>query len=89
MSRTALFLVSGIACALVGGSVSVWGLTRAQPPQAAQVTLVPAKQSRGSPADTRQLQDCAKVSDGGLRTAQACPPGTCPCRAGGCSAQCC
>lgn len=88
MSRTTLILVSAVACGILWGSGAAWRIG-ASPPGALAATAASATQSINSPTKTPHEQECGAIQSNGITIAQACPPGTCPCRAGGCSAQCC
>jgi hypothetical protein len=92
MASRSLFLTFAIAFALLWGTAPGWtaGLAPDKPVRAAHVgsasVAQPAARAR---ATGPYAQECVKARDGELNTAQACPPGTCPCRLGGCLESCC
>lgn len=81
------------ACALAMIPVSVWATDPASPGHgnvlAAQSPL-PVRTDASTPRQMVPAQNCRESGRAAIRTAQVtCPPGTCPCRLGGCSPNCC
>jgi hypothetical protein len=90
MSLRVLFVISGVAFALLWDSVSADGLTAARPPQASEAASASVRDFKErSPGHQGRPQACGEMQGGEFKTAQACPPGTCPCRGGGCARSCC
>jgi hypothetical protein len=90
MSPKSLLLVGGVACALAWGAASwAFGVTAPKALEAVDGTAASVRQSTDRSAEVPYLEECGELWEGKVTTAQACPPGTCPCRGGDCSQTCC